>query len=181
MPKTAVPLHRVFHSIRFKVNKIGVQRYPIFFVPIWKWGNKMREGFYGSSGRSRRFRRVRKEPEGNGGSGRSRRVQRFRRFRRETERQQGQHFGMCARPIMLPNGRGFKRKSYTLHQILHQILHPKQVIDIGIFRMWCRKCRFFPKTFLERFSPLMHLKPFYAHIALRCCRSDKEYRGRNAL
>ena len=86
---------------------------------------------------------------GSGGSGRSRRFRRVQRFRRETERQQGQHFGMCTRPIMLPNGRGFKRKSYTLHQILHQILHPKQVIDIGVFRMWCRKCRFFPKTFLE--------------------------------
>ena len=29
----AVSLHRVFHSIRFKVNKVGIQWYPIFFVP----------------------------------------------------------------------------------------------------------------------------------------------------
>ena len=26
----SVPLHRVFHSIRFKVNKVGVQRYSFF-------------------------------------------------------------------------------------------------------------------------------------------------------
>ncbi len=25
-------LHRVFHSIRFKVNKVGIQWYPIFFA-----------------------------------------------------------------------------------------------------------------------------------------------------
>ncbi len=25
-------LHRVFHSIRFKVNKVGIQRYPFFYV-----------------------------------------------------------------------------------------------------------------------------------------------------
>ena len=30
MSQNAVPLHRVFHSIRFKVNKIGIQRYPFF-------------------------------------------------------------------------------------------------------------------------------------------------------
>ena len=30
----AVSLHRVFHSIRFKVNKVGIQWYPIFFVPM---------------------------------------------------------------------------------------------------------------------------------------------------
>ena len=30
--RKAVPLHRVFHSIRFKVNKIGVQRNPFFYV-----------------------------------------------------------------------------------------------------------------------------------------------------
>ena len=29
----AISLHRVFHSIRFKVNKVGVQRYS-FFLPI---------------------------------------------------------------------------------------------------------------------------------------------------
>ena len=28
----AVSLHRVFHSIRFKVNKVGIQWYPIFFA-----------------------------------------------------------------------------------------------------------------------------------------------------
>ena len=27
-----VSLHRVFHSIRFKVNKVGIQWYPIFFA-----------------------------------------------------------------------------------------------------------------------------------------------------
>ena len=27
-----VPLYSVFHSIRFKVNKVGVQRYSIFFA-----------------------------------------------------------------------------------------------------------------------------------------------------
>ena len=31
----AISLHRVFHSIRFKVNKVGVQRYS-FFVSIRK-------------------------------------------------------------------------------------------------------------------------------------------------
>ena len=30
----ALPLHRVFHSIRFKVNKVGVRRYSIFFVQM---------------------------------------------------------------------------------------------------------------------------------------------------
>ena len=30
IPKMSVPLHRVFHSIRFKVNKVGVQRYSFF-------------------------------------------------------------------------------------------------------------------------------------------------------
>ncbi|MFW5583298.1 MAG: hypothetical protein ACOCNU_06905, partial [Bacteroidales bacterium] len=25
-------LHRVFHSIRFKVNKVGIQRYPFFYA-----------------------------------------------------------------------------------------------------------------------------------------------------
>ena len=30
--KMRVTLHRVFHSIRFKVNKVGIQRYPIFFT-----------------------------------------------------------------------------------------------------------------------------------------------------
>ena len=110
-------------------------------------------------------------PEGDGGSrgsGRRRRFRRVQRFRRETERQQGQHFGMCTRPIMLPNGRGFKRKSYTLHQILHQILHPKQVIDIGIFRMWCRKCRFFPKTFFREIlsfdAPETYLRTHCAEV-----------------
>ncbi len=33
IPKKSVPLQRVFHSIRFKVNKVGVQRYS-FFLPI---------------------------------------------------------------------------------------------------------------------------------------------------
>ena len=42
MPKTAVPLHRVFHSIRFKVNKIGVQRYPIFLCLYGRKGRKRR-------------------------------------------------------------------------------------------------------------------------------------------
>ena len=28
----AVLLHRVFHSIRFKVNKVGIQRYPFFYA-----------------------------------------------------------------------------------------------------------------------------------------------------
>ncbi len=28
----AVSLHRVFHSIRFKVNKVGIQRYPFFYA-----------------------------------------------------------------------------------------------------------------------------------------------------
>ena len=32
IPKKSVPLQRVFHSIRFKVNKVGVQRYS-FFCP----------------------------------------------------------------------------------------------------------------------------------------------------
>ena len=32
----AVSLHRVFHSIRFKVNKVGIQWYPIFFCPYVK-------------------------------------------------------------------------------------------------------------------------------------------------
>ena len=32
--KMGVTLHRVFHSIRFKVNKVGIQRYPIFFALI---------------------------------------------------------------------------------------------------------------------------------------------------
>ena len=27
-----LPLHRVFHSIRFKVNKVGIQRYPFFYA-----------------------------------------------------------------------------------------------------------------------------------------------------
>ena len=27
-----VILHRVFHSIRFKVNKVGIQRYPFFYA-----------------------------------------------------------------------------------------------------------------------------------------------------
>ena len=30
LSEKTVPLHRVFHSIRFKVNKIGVQRYSFF-------------------------------------------------------------------------------------------------------------------------------------------------------
>ena len=33
IPKKSVPLQRVFHSIRFKVNKVGVQRYSFFFCP----------------------------------------------------------------------------------------------------------------------------------------------------
>ena len=32
--KMGVTLHRVFHSIRFKVNKVGIQRYPIFFTRL---------------------------------------------------------------------------------------------------------------------------------------------------
>ena len=28
----SLPLHRVFHSIRFKVNKVGVQRYSFFYA-----------------------------------------------------------------------------------------------------------------------------------------------------
>ncbi len=32
IPKKSVPLQRVFHSIRFKVNKVGVQRYSFFFA-----------------------------------------------------------------------------------------------------------------------------------------------------
>ncbi len=34
MCEIALPLHCVFHSIRFKVNKIGVQRYPFFLCLI---------------------------------------------------------------------------------------------------------------------------------------------------
>ena len=33
-------LHRVFHSIRFKVNKVGIQWYPIFFAPLLLEGDK---------------------------------------------------------------------------------------------------------------------------------------------
>ena len=29
---TVLPLHRVFHGIRFKVNKIGTRRSPFFYV-----------------------------------------------------------------------------------------------------------------------------------------------------
>ncbi len=32
--KFVVPLQCVFHSIRFKVNKVGVRRYTIFFALI---------------------------------------------------------------------------------------------------------------------------------------------------
>ena len=32
IPKKSVPLQRVFHSIRFKVSKVGVQRYSFFFA-----------------------------------------------------------------------------------------------------------------------------------------------------
>ena len=32
----AVYLHRVFHSIRFKVNKVGIQWYPIFFALMFR-------------------------------------------------------------------------------------------------------------------------------------------------
>ncbi len=28
----SVPLYCVFHSIRFKVNKVGIRRYPFFYV-----------------------------------------------------------------------------------------------------------------------------------------------------
>ena len=39
--KIVVPLQRVFHSIRFKVNKVlGEQRLPNFFVPTPKDMNK---------------------------------------------------------------------------------------------------------------------------------------------
>ena len=34
--------------------------------------------------------------------------------------------------------------------ILHPILHPKKQINTGGLGRWCRKCRFFPKTFFER-------------------------------
>ena len=30
--KKYVSLQRVFHSIRFKVNKVGIQRYPFFYA-----------------------------------------------------------------------------------------------------------------------------------------------------
>ena len=33
-------LQRVFHSIRFKVNKVGVQWYPIFFVLLLRFDAK---------------------------------------------------------------------------------------------------------------------------------------------
>ena len=32
----AVSLQRVFHSIRFKVNKVGIQWYPIFFALLFR-------------------------------------------------------------------------------------------------------------------------------------------------
>ena len=67
MPKTAVPLHRVFHSIRFKVNKIGVQRYPIFLCRYGsggiRWGRDFMEVPEGA-GRKRRFRKETEGPEG---------------------------------------------------------------------------------------------------------------------
>jgi hypothetical protein len=34
-------LQRVFHSIRFKVNKVGIQWYPIFFAPLLLEGDKI--------------------------------------------------------------------------------------------------------------------------------------------
>ena len=34
-------LHRVFHSIRFKVNKVGIQWYPIFFTLLLLEGDKI--------------------------------------------------------------------------------------------------------------------------------------------
>lgn len=33
MSWVAVSLHCVFHSISFKVNKVGIRRYPFFYVP----------------------------------------------------------------------------------------------------------------------------------------------------
>ncbi len=35
--KISLPLQCVFHSIRFKVNKVGVQRYSFFYV-FWSTG-----------------------------------------------------------------------------------------------------------------------------------------------
>ena len=35
--KISLPLQCVFHSIRFKVNKVGVQRYSFFYV-LWSTG-----------------------------------------------------------------------------------------------------------------------------------------------
>ena len=42
-----LPLHRVFHSIRFKVNKVGVQRYSFFYAH--KPANVMAQGPLGPS------------------------------------------------------------------------------------------------------------------------------------
>ena len=33
--RNGLPLQRVFHSIRFKVNKVGVLRYSIFFDKLF--------------------------------------------------------------------------------------------------------------------------------------------------
>ena len=35
-------------------------------------------------------------------------------------------------------------------RILHPILHRKSTGFIGVFFVWCRKCRFFSKTFFEK-------------------------------
>ena len=46
--KNAVPLHCVFHSIRFKVNKIGVQRYSFFYFQKYRrnsWNMKRQVTF----------------------------------------------------------------------------------------------------------------------------------------
>ena len=42
------------------------------------------------------------------------------------------------------------RISPSGRRILHPILHRKSSGFIGLFFVWCRKCRFFSKTFFER-------------------------------
>ena len=41
-------------------------------------------------------------------------------------------------------------QTYILHLILHPILHPKLSVNTRSFGHWCRKCRFFSKTFFWR-------------------------------
>ena len=54
IPKKSVPLQRVFHSIRFKVNKVGVQRYS-FFCPYANSTPTFRQPYVNSTPILRQF------------------------------------------------------------------------------------------------------------------------------